>query len=154
MAVPEKRGAATANKYTCTNCLYQVLWVTSSRTRTRCPAAKPAYLTSSTLGVSFIAFFFLIFLSICMVIFISPVNFILCVFKLIVWLYRSQIFWKKKGINGTLSVELAALSDKRALRLHILSECATWQLKELGINSLYKYTLSLVKLLAYFCSFN
>ena len=81
---------ATANKHTCTNCLYQVLWVARWRTRTRCAAAKPAHPTgasSSTLGVPFRAFFFLIFLSICKVIFISPVIFILFVLKLIDWLF-------------------------------------------------------------------
>ena len=90
MAWPKKDGTATANKYTWPNCLYQVLWVARRRTRTRCAAAKPAYpkgAASSTLGVPFIVFFFLIFLSISMAIFISPVNFILFVFKLIDWLF-------------------------------------------------------------------
>ena len=90
MARPKKDGAATSNKYTCTNCLYQVLWVASWRTRTRHAAAKPSYPTgasSSTLGVPFRAFFFLIFLIISMVIFISPVNFIFFVLKLIDWLF-------------------------------------------------------------------
>ena len=39
---------------------------------------------------------------------------------------------KKKALNGTPSVELAARVEKRALRLRTLSECATWQLKKLG----------------------
>ena len=31
------------------------------------------------------------------------------------------------------------LSDGQALQQRALSECATWQLKQLGTNSLYKY---------------
>ena len=85
-----------------TSIVVQVLWVARRRTRTRCAAAKPAYPTgaeSSKLGLLFKGFFFLIFLSICMVIFISTVVFpafcklmafffhFLFVFKLNDWLF-------------------------------------------------------------------
>ena len=46
---------------------------------------------------------------------------------------------KKKPFYGTPSLQFAAPSEGRALRLCALSECATSQLKELGTNSLYNY---------------
>ena len=54
---------------------------------------------------------------------------------------------KKKPLDGTPSLRL--LSDGRALKLLALSECATWQLKELATNSLYKYACCPLRLLTH-----
>ena len=46
---------------------------------------------------------------------------------------------KKKPLDGTSSLQFPALSDGWALEHRALSERASWTLKELGTNSLYKY---------------
>ena len=56
---------------------------------------------------------------------------------------------KKKPLDGTSSLQFPALSDGWALEHRALSERASWTLKELGTNSLYKYTCCRLRLVTH-----